>query len=110
VNSVIDVRQTEVHTDEPLVPGPSRLEAEIAIAKSKKYKSPGSDKIAELIPAGGEILLSQNYLIRGRSLLFRQFKKWGIKFTVVITVGYHCYRFHTNVFKYTSLKVKSIYG
>jgi hypothetical protein len=32
---------------------------EIAIAKLKKYKSPGSDKIpAELIQAGGEILLS----------------------------------------------------
>jgi hypothetical protein len=30
---------------EPLVPGPSRLEAEIAIAKLEKYKSPGSDKI-----------------------------------------------------------------
>jgi hypothetical protein len=28
---------------EPLVPGPSRLEVEIAIAKLKKYKSPGSD-------------------------------------------------------------------
>jgi hypothetical protein len=44
---------------EPLVPGPSRLEVEIAIAKLKKYKTPGSDQIsAELIQAGGEILLS----------------------------------------------------
>jgi hypothetical protein len=44
---------------EPLVPGPSRLEVKIAIAKLKKYKSPGSDQIlAELIQAGGEILLS----------------------------------------------------
>jgi hypothetical protein len=35
---------------EPLVPGSSRLEVEIAIAKLKKYKSPGSDQIpAELI-------------------------------------------------------------
>jgi hypothetical protein len=32
---------------------------EIAIAKLKKYKSPGRDQIlAELIQAGGEILLS----------------------------------------------------
>jgi hypothetical protein len=32
---------------------------EIAIGKLKKYKSPGSDQIlAELIQAGGEILLS----------------------------------------------------
>jgi hypothetical protein len=45
---------------EPLVPGPSRLEVEIVIAKLKKYKSPGSHQIlAELIQAGGEILLSE---------------------------------------------------
>jgi hypothetical protein len=43
-----------------IVPGPSRLEVEIAIAKLKKYKSPGSDQIpSELIQAGGEILLSE---------------------------------------------------
>jgi hypothetical protein len=45
--------------NEPLVPGPSRLEVEIAIATLKKCKSSGSDQIpAELIQAGGEILLS----------------------------------------------------
>jgi hypothetical protein len=44
---------------EPLVPGPSRLEVEIAIAKLKKYKLPGNDQIpAELIQARGEMLLS----------------------------------------------------
>jgi hypothetical protein len=59
VHNVSDVRQIEVHMAEPLVPGPSRLEVEIAIAKLKMYKSPGSDQIlAELIQAGGEILLS----------------------------------------------------
>jgi hypothetical protein len=59
VHNVSDVRQKEVHTVEPLVPGPSRREVEIAIAKLKKYKSTGSDQIlAELIQAGGEILLS----------------------------------------------------
>jgi hypothetical protein len=36
VHSVNDVRQVEIHTAEPLVPGPSRLEAEIAIAMLKK--------------------------------------------------------------------------
>jgi hypothetical protein len=47
----------EVHTAEPLVPGPSRLEAEIPIAGLKKYNSPGSDQIpSELIQAGGELL------------------------------------------------------
>jgi hypothetical protein len=59
VHNVSDVRQIEVHAAELLVPGPSRLEVEIAIAKLKKYKSPGSDQIpAELIKAGGKILLS----------------------------------------------------
>jgi hypothetical protein len=59
VHDVSDVRQIELHTAEPLVPGVSRLEVEIAIAKLKKYKSPGSDQIpAELIQAGGETLLS----------------------------------------------------
>jgi hypothetical protein len=44
---------------ELLVPGPSHLEVEIAVAKLKKYKLPGSDEIlAKLIQAGGEILLS----------------------------------------------------
>jgi hypothetical protein len=42
-----------------LVPGLSRFDVEIAIAKFKKYKSWDSDQIpAELIQAGGEILLS----------------------------------------------------
>jgi hypothetical protein len=60
VHNVSDVRQIEVHTAEPLVPGPSRLEVETAIATLKQYKSPGSDQIlAELIQAGGEILLSE---------------------------------------------------
>jgi hypothetical protein len=60
VHNVSDVRQTEVHTAESLlVPGPSRLEVEIAISKLKKYKSPSIDQIpAELIKAGGEMLLS----------------------------------------------------
>jgi hypothetical protein len=59
VHNVNDIRQIEEHMAEPSVPGPSRLEFEIAIAKLRKYKSPGSDNIlAELIQAGGEILLS----------------------------------------------------
>jgi hypothetical protein len=60
VHNISDVRQIEIHTAEPLVPGLSLLEVEIAIAKLKNYKSPGSDQIpAELIQAGGEILLTK---------------------------------------------------
>jgi hypothetical protein len=40
-----------------LAPDPSPSEYEIAIAKLKKHKSPGCDRIpAELIQAGGETL------------------------------------------------------
>jgi hypothetical protein len=42
VHNVSDVKQIEVHTAEPLIPRPSRLEVEIAIAKLKTYKSPDS--------------------------------------------------------------------
>jgi hypothetical protein len=41
-----DVRQLEIHTAEPLVPGPSHLEVEIAIAKLKKYKYQDNDLIS----------------------------------------------------------------
>jgi hypothetical protein len=85
--NVSDVRQIE-----PLGSGPSRLEGEIATAKLKKYLSPSSDQIsAELIPAGGEILLSaihkslilfgikKKCLISRRSLLLYNFTKNGDK-------------------------------
>jgi hypothetical protein len=59
VHDVSDVRQIELHTAELLVHGASRLDVDIAIAKLKKYESPGSDQIpAELIQAGGKTLLS----------------------------------------------------
>jgi hypothetical protein len=102
VHTVSDVRQTEVHTTETLVPGPSRLEVEIAIPKLKKYKSPGSAEIpAELIQANSFNLfgIKKNCLISRRSLLFYQFTKRVIKLTVIIIVGYHCYQFHTKFYR-----------
>jgi hypothetical protein len=88
---------------------------EIDIAKLKKYKSPGSDQIpAELIQAGGEILLSEihnssilfgirkNCLINGRGQLLYQFTKRVIKLTVIIIVGYHCYQLHTKLYRISS--------
>ena len=49
VHRVNDVRQTKMHTAEPLVPEPSASEVELAIEKLKSYKSPGVDQIpAEL--------------------------------------------------------------
>jgi hypothetical protein len=59
VHNVSDVRQIEIHMAEPFLPDRSCLEVEVAIAKLKKDKSPGSGQIpAELIQAGGKILLS----------------------------------------------------
>jgi hypothetical protein len=55
-----DVKQTEIHTAEPLVPEPSAFEVEMAIEKLKRYKSPGIDQIpAELIKAGGSKICSE---------------------------------------------------
>jgi hypothetical protein len=57
-----DVRQTEVHTAEPLVPEPSDSEVEMAIEKLKGQKSPGTDQIpAELIKAGGRTIRSESH-------------------------------------------------
>jgi hypothetical protein len=86
VHRVSDVKQIEIHTAEPLVPYARPFESENAIAKLKRYKLPGSDKIlAELIPPGGEILYckihklissiwnKEKLPISGRSLLLYQF-------------------------------------
>jgi hypothetical protein len=59
MHSVSDVRQTQIHTAEPLIPGPNPLKVEMAISKLKKYKSPDRDQIlTEVIQVGGETLLS----------------------------------------------------
>jgi hypothetical protein len=53
VHGVNDVRQTEIHTAEPLWPELSAFEVELAIEKLKRHKSPGTDQIpAALIKAG----------------------------------------------------------
>ena len=60
IHEVNDVRQTEIHTAEPLVPEPSASEVELAIEKLKSHKSPGVDQIpAELIKAGGRTIRSE---------------------------------------------------
>jgi len=50
VHGVSDVRQKEIHTEEPLVPEPSVFEVEMATENLKRHKSPGINQIpAELI-------------------------------------------------------------
>jgi hypothetical protein len=55
VHGVNDVRHTKIHTAEPLAPGLSSDEVEIANEKLKSYNSPGTGDISvELIQAGGD--------------------------------------------------------
>jgi hypothetical protein len=111
VHNVSDVRQIGVHMAEPLIPGPSRLEVEIAIAKLKKYKSPSSDQIpAKLIQAGGEMLLSAIHKLinsiwsmeqlpdHWKESIIGQFTRRVTKLSVIIIVGYHCYQHHTKCY------------
>jgi hypothetical protein len=111
VHKVSDVGQIEIHTAELLIHDTSYFEVEIAIAKLKRYKTPGSEQIpAELVQAGGKILRSKihklitifgirgNCLIRGRSILLCQFTKMAVKLIVVYIVGYHCCQLHTKFY------------
>jgi hypothetical protein len=60
VYRVSDVCQIEIHRAEPLVPDPSGFEFEIATAKLKMYKLPGSDQIPEeMIQVEDELLWSE---------------------------------------------------
>ena len=52
IHGVNNVRQTEIHTAEPLVPEPSAFKVKLAIKKLKRHKSPGIDQIPEVIKAG----------------------------------------------------------
>jgi hypothetical protein len=55
VQGVLDVRQMDIQTAEPLVPKPSLVEEEIAIGKLQSNKSPVTDNIpAELVRTVGD--------------------------------------------------------
>ena len=52
--SVNDIKHTDIHTAEPIVPEPSAVKAKLAIGKLKSHKSPDIDQIpAELIKERG---------------------------------------------------------
>jgi hypothetical protein len=54
------VRQTDLHTAQPLVPEPHAIEFGLPIEKLKSHKPPGIDEIrAELIKAGGRTICSE---------------------------------------------------
>ena len=59
-HGVNDVRQTEKHSAEPLMPEPSAFEVEMATEKIISHKPPGIDQIpAEFINAGGRTICSE---------------------------------------------------
>jgi hypothetical protein len=110
VQNVSDARQIETCTTEPLVPGSSCLESEIANAKLKKYKFPDREKIpAELNQAGGETLLSavrklisslwdkKELLDQWKGSIIVPIQKKSDK-TVIIIMGYHCHQLHTKFY------------
>jgi len=62
VRGVSDVRQTEIHTVEPLVPDSSAFEVELATEKLKIHKLPCIGQIAtELIMVGGRKIRYKKY-------------------------------------------------
>jgi hypothetical protein len=74
LHGVSDVRQTEIHTAEPLLPEPGAFEVEVAIAKIKRHKSPGVDQIpVELFNAECRTIPTEmhklNYSIRNKDEL-----------------------------------------
>jgi hypothetical protein len=73
-------RRTEIHTADPLVPGPSAFEVEMADGKLKSHRSPGIDKIpTELIKARGRTIRSEIYKlinsVRNKEELPEEWKK-----------------------------------
>ena len=57
VHGVNNVRQTEIHTAEPLVPEPSAFKVELVTGKPKSHQSPGTDQIPpEFMKAGGRTI------------------------------------------------------
>jgi hypothetical protein len=60
VNGVSDVRQTEIHTEVPLLSETSAFEVKLAVENLKTHRSPGIDQIpAEMIKAGGRTIRSK---------------------------------------------------
>ena len=110
VHGVSDVRQTEIHTAEPLVPEPSALEVELAIDKLKRHKSSGIDQIpAELVKAGGRTIrceihklilfgIRRNWLKSGTSRSLHLSLRRAIKRIVVIIETYHCCQQRTKLY------------
>ena len=60
IHGVSDIRQTEIHTAEPLVPEPSAFEVKNVTENLKRHKLPGIDQIpAEFIKSEARTIHSE---------------------------------------------------
>jgi len=60
VHGFNNVKQTEIHTAEPLVPDPTAFKFLVAIEQLTTHKWPGIDQIpAELFTVGGRTICSE---------------------------------------------------
>ena len=92
------VRQTEIHTAEPILREPSAFGVEVTTEKLKRYKSPGTDQIlAEMIKAGvGQFTLTSINIIilfgkRGFATGVQGLNVTVIKQIVIVIVAYLFY-------------------
>ena len=109
LHGVSDVRQTEIHTAESVVPEPSASDFEFTIEKLESQKSPSIDQIpAELINAGGRNIFCEIHKfiisIWNKEELPEEWKsrplylsvRRTMKQTVVIIGAYHYCQVRTN--------------
>jgi len=125
VHGVVDIRQTEIQTTEPLVPEPSAFEVEMAVEKLKRHHSPGMDQIpAELIKARGREIHSEihtqinsigirNCLSRGMNQSLPIHKEGDKKNRLVVIEAYHfcqlCKKILSNILLYINSKCRGNY-
>ena len=118
---VKDIKHTDIHTAEPLVPESSAFQFQLAIGKLKSHKSFGFDQIpAELINAGGRKIRSQIHKLiisvwnkeelpeKWKELISVLIYKRAIKRIVVFIAAYHFFQLRTKFFPACCIKVNSI--
>jgi len=122
VHGVNDVRQTEIHTAEPLVSEPSAFEFEMAVKKLKRHKSLGIDQIpAEMIKSGGRTICSETHkctklfgirrnCLRSRRSLLYLFIRRVIKQIEVIIEAYDFCKLRTRLRVFENRVLKRMFG
>jgi hypothetical protein len=104
VRGINDVRQTGIHTAEPLVPKPNAFEDELAIEKLKNPKSPGIDQIpAELIKARGKTIRCKICKFNSSSWSKEELPEEFRKESIVVPIYKKSYKTDCSNYRSTSL-------